>query len=262
MTKTFPQNNCLLTEKFKDFLNSTPTDSTDTYYTFLSAYISSKGLSAYSSNLMSVLASKWQFYEIAGEDEDTQYSYLTSIVDIFSSFTLEVLTNYTKAFDYTTSILLTKSKTLTDHSTASTGVTSHSTSGKTESAHDDNNASSDTSNSSTETPNITHDEIELPNKVTSHEYVTSRSKDSGTTAVTGSGTVSQESHDVSTGSENITADGTNDISNEGSRNATDIESLEDKGKYLEAKKAYMEQIKNVYLDFAERFTDCFIHMFA
>ena len=119
---------------------------------------------------------------------------------MYKKYYAELLTNYTKQYDYA---LGNKKKT-----TVSGTTIGH--------------------NSSTDTSLDT--KYSLPNKIASNEFPTS--KDSGSATVTGD--------------------------NNGSNAETSETTYDDE--FLQLKKQYMEQIRDLYIEFANRFNDCFLHL--
>lgn len=263
MDKTFPVSDCLCTEDFIDFLISKPTGSADDYMKLLTDYVVAKsGLTAYATGIMTAVRGRWAFHEIAGPSEDKQLIYLETVIDTRASYYAEKFEAYTKVFDYAkaTTLTIEKEGEINDSNTNGVTNTTHGTDET--SVTGIKSGSVDTSETETDTNDLLETDIALPNKVTGNEYAAGKVKNTGTTGVVKGGHVESEGHDTTTGTDTKTGTSQTDVTGTAKRTDTDNKTITDNAKYLEAKEQYMKQIKNLYLEFAESLSDCFIHILA
>ena len=259
-TKIFPVGDSLYTEKFNYFTLST--NNSGTTYQQLILDRLNVNLATWKDDLWKVMLAKWYNFEITGATEDEELTFITTIIDMFDSYYKERLTAYKKEFDFETAILLTDSKTTTVTDNATSAIDNSSGSHNTGDGTTHSANSTSGSSTETETPTLMHDNITLPNKVTSAEYVTSRIKDSGTD-VTGTTATNTGSEDGTAHNETVgTSTSNTDITDTRNKSSTDAETITDKSKYLEQKKKYLDLLENIYLEFADRFSDCFMHIFS
>lgn len=259
-TKVYPVGDALYTEKFSAFTNSTETISGKTYQELILEKLNTN-LSSWKTNIYQVLLSKWYNYEITGSSEDEEFSFISTIIDMYSDYYKQRLAAYLKEFDFESGIITTSGKTYTTHDAGTSGIDATGEAHNTADITGHSASATTGTNSETETPNLIHSNIDLPNKVTSKEYVSSRTNDTGTdvTATTASGTGSEDTtgHNASV----ATSTNSTDITDSRDKTGNDTETITDKSKYLEQKKKYLELLENIYLEFADKFSDCFIHIF-
>lgn len=163
--------------------------------------------------LLNMFLSKYRYNEICDKDESIFIQCVTDVFNEYKDYYTEMLTNYTKQYDYATG----NKKVIT----------------RTDSSHSE--GVSDTTN----TNNSANRNYDMPNKVVNPDdesgYLTSK-----------------DTHD---GNSNVNTE------NENSSTYDSSVTTEYKNEFLDLKRKYLSQIRNLYSEFADRFMDCFLHVY-
>lgn len=201
------------TKTFFDFNKDNPT--------FLPTLINDFIDSDHSNKLIDMLKARFNFDEIGGETDSEFMRFFTDTYNCYKDYYIERLQNYEKTYDYAQGIIRSRNENYSNQNV-----------NRSNSSHD---------NTTTETPDFTTTDFELPNRQTTNEYPTSKTKrgGSGTTRDAGSGSNS--------GSQNSS----------GSRSVTETYNE----RFLDLKEQFMKQIKSIYLEFANRFVDDFVQIY-
>lgn len=213
-------------------------------------------------SLYNVFMSIWRYYEISDSDEDVFIQMLTDVYNEHKNYYKEVVTNYIKAYDYSTNNKRVMSR--IDSSTRTNSNTRTEDLSNTRTEDLSNTHVEDLSNSVTGSTANDKTEYDLPNKVvtplTNDGYATGKTKDSGSNSSTSTG----DNTVTDTGDNTVTNTGDNTITDEGETSVSYTSTITHtyNNEFLDLKKKYMEQIRNVYREFSEKFSDCFIHLFS
>ena len=176
----------------------------------------------FAEEMKTVLYARWHEYEIAGETVGEQGDFILQTYYENRSYYKEMFDNYYKQFDYATTGLRKV-------------VEMHSTNTNTGSVVDDGSSSN-----TDETRGI---HVDLPNKQIDPDDIYTYPSDAD-----------KSNSESSTSNHN-----TRDIENQGASDTTNT--YVDNTRFLEMKARALRLIRNLYLDFAEKFSDCFIHIF-
>lgn len=226
--------------------------STPSYNEFIAAINTDFG--AFAEELKHVLYARWYEYEIAGETIGEQGDFMLQTYYEYRSYYKEIFTTYNKEFDFAANGLKRVNVLHTEASNKGT-VSDEGTASNTRSGTG-NVTDSGTANVTDEDKSI---HVDLPNKQINpnniYDYPSDGNKRNGTSNTTTSNTRG------TTESEQGTSNVTNDRStaNEGTSDSTNT--YTDYTKFYEIKERAMKSIRNLYRDFAEKFSDCFIHIF-
>lgn len=226
--------------------------STPSYNEFMAAITTDFG--KFAEELKLVLYSRWHEYEIAGETVGEQGDFMVQTYYEYRSYYKEMFQTYDKEFNFATDGL--KRVNVLHTEAASNGTVSDEGS----SSNTRFNTGSVTDSGSSEvTDQDKSIHVDLPNKQISptdiYAYPSDGDKRDGSSTTTTSNTRG------TTDSEEASATVTNDRStaNEGTSDSTNT--YTDYTKFYEIKERAMKSIRNLYKDFAEKFSDCFIHIF-
>lgn len=162
--------------------------------------------------LLNMIKSIFRYHEIGSDDDDEFYQFMTDVFNENKDYYIDLITNYSKAYDYATNNKRTVSRSDT-YSKSANVISSNS-------------------------GNNEHTEYELPNKITDDSYKNAPSSIS-TDDNSGSTSSSTSGNTVGTSTTIYTYD----------------------NELLDLKRKYINQIRNVYEEFANKFKECFIMIY-
>lgn len=226
--------------------------STPTYNTFMASITADFG--QFAEELKTVLYARWHEYEIAGETVGEQGDFMLQTYYEYRSYYKEMFQTYNKDFNFATDGL--KRINVLHTAASSTGTVSDEGSAS-------NSRSGTGSVNDNGTVGVTDEDksinVDLPNKQISptdiYAYPSDGSKRNGSSTTTNTntrGTTESEQGSSTVSNERETA-------NEGTSDSTNT--YTDNTKFYDMKERAMKSIRNLYRDFAEKFSDCFIHIF-
>ena len=226
--------------------------STPSYNEFIAAI--NADFASFAEELKHVLYARWHEYEIAGETVGEQGDFMLQTYYEYRSYYKEIFNTYNKEFDFAANGL--KRVNVLHTEASNTGTVSDEGTATNSRTGTGNVTDSGSANVTDEDKSI---HVDLPNKQINpnniYDYPSDGNKRNGTSNTTTSNTRG------TTESEQGTSNVTNDRStaNEGTSDSTNT--YTDYTKFYEMKERAMKSIRNLYKDFAEKFSDCFIHIF-
>lgn len=208
---------------------------------------------AQTTKFKNMFIARWDIYELAGETIPLSKRFLKNKFDTNKDYYQELIDDYENKITYLNGIISTEELTYSDSGNGSVNKSG------TKSLTDDTtksgtNTINDTINKS-ENNGINKDLIDLPNKTVSTNYVSKKDNTSETKQGVQQDSFSQATQDIVSNTKDETSQdaqtyldaksGTKTVSRTGDVNI------------LEQKIKYQKYLRNIYLEFAERFKECF-----
>lgn len=244
-------------------------------------------------NLYDMFMHMWRLNECNTKDEDDFYLCVADVYYLHKNYYLQLKEAYEKEFDYATGI--TKTTHRVDGTTRHTeetentkkneaGVSNTVSAGGSETSGSNSRESTSSEENNRDfvgagNDGIRREEYAMPNKQVNSE------KDGYLTSVNVDG-VGRENNELETinnsGSSNESSEMESNISTHGEQeSATNVDTSTDRAKeydasldyesdietthndlFLEQKQKYIEQLRDLYNEFARRFSDCFLHIYS
>lgn len=250
-----------------------------------------------STSLKTALMAQWNIYEISGQTIGEFKQFLSSSFNEHLAYYEEMLDQYEKEVDFLEGAIITTSDTGSETTTGSRDATKTDKKTTTRLATNDgtttevidrtteNDTTVTGTNKNTKTSansgSLETIDVDLPNKQVSasdyYAYPSSVNKqtdtkgnttsDNGSTSSITDGTITDKANNSGTNkntlNDSITEDDTisDTINDSGSKSTNNSRTMTDKSKLIALRAEYLSQIRNLYREFALRFTDCFIHVF-
>ena len=235
----------------------------------------------------------WRLNECNTKDEDDFYDCVEDVFYTHKNYYLQLKEAYEKEFDYATGV--TKTTNRVDGTTRHTeesentkkneaGVSSTVSEGTSETKGTNESSSSSSSSSDRDLVGASNDgirreEYAMPNKQVDSEkdgYLTGVNKDA----------VGRENNEIekvsNTGEDSESSEMNTDVTTKGEQeSATNVDTNTDRQKeydatldytsdittthndlFLEQKQKFIEQLRDLYNEFARRFSDCFLHIYS
>lgn len=204
-----------------------------------------------------IFSARWDIYELGGETVALSKRFLTNKFNCYKDYYQELIDDYENKINYLNGIV--SSETLTYLDSGSGSENNSGNKSLTENIDDTETNAINAANNSSANNGINKDLIDLPNKQTANNYISKKDNTSETKQSSETQTYNQTKGDdyeraVSEASQDAktyqdTKSGNKSVSRTGDVNI------------LEQKIKYQKYLRNVYLEFADKFKDCFCMLF-